>query len=109
MPKHVKVGPFTYLVTSDWQDYARLGEDPDCYGHTDHKALVITINPRLSYGSAAETLWHEVKHVACRVAGIIDGTEMKEEPWVNATASMEWAALRDNPDLVAYLLSEDGG
>lgn len=108
MPTSVRVGPFTYRVTQDWEDYARLGEDPDCYGHTDHKALVITINPRLVYASAAETLWHEVKHVVCRVIGLEDGATLKEEGWVNATACMEWAAWRDNPGLVTYLLAEDG-
>lgn len=104
MPTEITVGPFVYRVTSAWDDYTQLGEDPDCYGHTNHKSLVITINPRLAYASMAETLWHEIKHVVCRVIGFTDGNEMKEELWVNATASMEWAALRANPDLVAFLL-----
>lgn len=108
MPARIQVGPFVYQVTRDWEDYARLGEDPDCYGHTDHKALVITINPRLTYGSAAETLWHEIKHAVCRTIGVLDGAELKEESWVNATAALEWFVLRANPDLVAYLLVRDG-
>lgn len=109
MPARIQVGPFTYRVTSDWEDYARLGEHPDTYGHTDHKALTITISPRLCYGSAADTLWHEVKHAVARTVGVLDDAELKEEPWINATATMEWATLRANPDLVAYLTAEDDG
>jgi hypothetical protein len=107
MPKRIKVGALIYRVTAAWDDYGSLGEDPDCYGHTDHKSLTITLNPRLCYGSLAETLWHEIKHAVCRVIGIPDGDALKEEPWVNMTSGMEWTVLRENPELVAFLLEED--
>lgn len=58
-----------------------------------------------------DTLWHEVKHGIFFECGlsheIKDGSEgPDEEKIVCRSASMEIAVMRENPDLMAFLLDE---
>lgn len=107
LPSSVKVGPYVYRVVCDWEEYARLGSDPDLFGQTEHKSLTITLNPRLAHLSMTDTLWHEVKHAVCRSAGWRESERLDEESAVERMTALELATLRDNPDLVAFLLAED--
>jgi hypothetical protein len=106
LPASIKVGPFRYRVVCDWQEFANLGSGPDLWGECHHKVETIYLNPRLAGTALAETLWHEVKHVVYRAAGIEDDKEMTEEQAVNTASPMELAVLRENPELVRFLLDD---
>lgn len=107
MPKTIKVGPFVYSVL---QDAAKLQawerEQKGAYsGFSDHALMRIVIGPDEALCSQRETLWHEVKHCVVHLFGKYG--KMDDETYIRRTAPMELAALRENPDLVAYLLTED--
>lgn len=49
----------TYQVV--WQDVVR--EDPDCMGHADGDAKIITLKSGMTEQDAWETLVHEILHI----------------------------------------------
>jgi hypothetical protein len=108
LPTQVTVGPYVYVVSTDeaWirkQEHDRNGGVRGC---TDHQALHIAVGPDLAPGMMRQTLWHEVKHA------IVESMTMShdrrtDEDWIGRTAPGELAVLRNNPDLVAYLMAED--
>jgi hypothetical protein len=107
MPASIKVGPFVYAVI---QDAAKLQawerEKKGAYsGFSDHSLMRIVIGPDEATCSQRETLWHEVKHCVVHLFGEYGNQD--DETYIRRTAPMELAALRENPDLVAYLLAED--
>lgn len=54
-----------------------------------------------------DTLWHEVKHCVNYLAAFGGKDRLGEEETVGRTCSLELAALRDNPSLVAFLTEQD--
>jgi hypothetical protein len=107
MPARIKVGPYSYVVM---QDAAKLQawerEKKGAYsGYSDHQALEIVIGPDDALPVRRETLWHEVKHCVVNLFG--EYGKLDDETYIRRTAPMELAALRDNPDLMAFLTAED--
>lgn len=107
MPTSIRVGPFVYRVV---QDVAKLQaherKEKGAYsGYSDHSVMEIVVGPDEVACSQRETIWHEVKHCVVHLFG--EYGKMDDETYVRRTAPMELAALRDNPDLVAYLLAKD--
>lgn len=108
MPGAIKVGPFVYRVS---QDVAKLQahereKGSGFSGFTDHCNLEIVIGPDEALGSQRETLWHEVKHAVHHLYGNSNET-IDDETHIRKMAPMELAVLRENPLLVAYLLSAE--
>lgn len=106
LPTTLKVGPYVYAVSTDepWirqQEHDRNGGLRGC---TDHQALRIAIGPELAPGMQRQTLWHEVKHAVIECM-TMSHDKRNDEDWIARTAPMELAVLRDNPDLVAFLLA----
>ena len=71
-------------------------------GNFDPRYLTITVDPNQAPSQVRETLLHELLHACSQEAGM---DETQEEQTVNAQAPRLLAALRDNPDLVAWLTS----
>lgn len=107
MPSSVRVGPYVYTIS---QDVAKLQEHErkqrGAYsGYSDHSKMEIVVGPEEAACSQRETLWHEVKHCVIHLFG--EYGKQDDETYVRRTAPMELAVLRDNPELVAYLLASD--
>lgn len=105
-PTSIKIGPFVYTVSTDEaglrrQEHAAKGA---CSGATSHPKLEIHIDPNDAPGQQRDTLWHEVKHAILNISGF-DGKATEEE-FIQRTSALELAALRDNPELVAYLTDD---
>jgi hypothetical protein len=79
-------------------------------GYSDHKELEIVLDPAVSESARRETLWHEIKH--CLIpkykpsfATFKEDADFDFEEWYIALSSPgELGVLRQNPDLVAYLM-----
>lgn len=106
-PTTVKVGPYTYTVTlSD----ARIKElekenNADLYGFTAHSFLEIAVSPDMADLMVRETVLHEVLHAVLYTTGISNRfSENAEEHLVRALSPALFQMLRDNPQLVTYLV-----
>ena len=116
MPTAVRVGPVTYRVTTDPDDWVRVEHKVQTkgdYGHTLNIEATIYINPEATPDVQRVTLWHEVMHALCTaVMGSPDWRNLgkkkgdREEAVVSAFESPIVLVLRDNPDLIAYLLAD---
>lgn len=69
----------------------------------DNMTIILDSGQELSM--MQETLWHELKHICWRVAGLDDKHE-DEERAIRGTSPWEILILRDNPKLVEFLLAE---
>ena len=116
MPASIRVGAVTYRVTIDPDDWVRVEHKVQTkgdYGHTLNLEATIYINPESTPDVQRVTLWHEVMHALCTaVMGSPDWRNLgkkkgdREEAVVSAFESPIVLVLRDNPDLIAYLLAD---
>ena len=52
----------------------------------------------------ADTLLHEVLHIAALCGGVSEGAKLKEEAWVSATtAGLKQILVADNDEVMEYL------
>lgn len=106
VPATLDVGPFRYAVVVGGPAYdrhrAEHGE-PDLMGRAQHHTLEVAIRPGLAAGAEREVLVHELLHCCFNAAGQ-PMPAGPEEDAVRALAPTLLAALRANPELVAYLL-----
>lgn len=99
LPKHVKVNHLDYKIR--WMTAAEFqasGNDGEC----DHSASLISLNPDMSRQQTAETLWHEIKHAIWHAFAV--KPSRSEERVVRAHAQFEAGVMRDNPDLMRWIL-----
>jgi hypothetical protein len=112
-PKSLKIGPYTYRVTTKKADLDRQGvrDQGSNAGYSQVSSQVIAVRTTTAAGDekvgrdyAASTLLHEVLHQCLAVAGFRMDSEAEE----NVILAMETPllqTLRDNPELLAYLTS----
>lgn len=107
MPKSVKVGPYTYAVSTDEAAIRKFEHEKQSRhaGHTSHSELAIHVDPHNAAGYQRDTLWHEVLHCIVNVVNL--QPKLSEEEIICTISHMTLAVLRDNPDLVAYLTGDD--
>lgn len=108
MPTRIRVGPYVYTVSQDVATLqAHEREKSGAFsGFTDHSRMLIVIGPDEAACAQRETMWHEVKHAVHNLYKN-SGDTVDDETHIRKMAPMELAVLRDNPDLVAYLLASD--
>ena len=107
MPKTVKVGPFTYVITIDQPevDHESVEHQAKFAGFSDHMTGRIVIAEGLGADHERETLLHEIIHIAMAASGLTSRSgEHTNEDFVAGTSPFLFAALKDNPNLTAYLL-----
>lgn len=106
-PDKVKVGPHVYRIVRDRAAIDRAGQamSATLLGHCDRQALEIAVAPDLAGTVTAETVVHELLHAITDLTGLEDrlGDALEEEV-VRALSPRLLELLRDNPDLVAYLV-----
>jgi hypothetical protein len=113
-PTSVRIGTVTFKVTSDrddWMQIEHATQKKGYYGHTDPKAATIYLSPETALEQTRLTLWHEVLHALHETVmgspswqGLSEDAREAEERVVLRWEHPTLAVLRDNPDLVAYLV-----
>ena len=80
------------------------GIQPTDSGYSDHDHERIVVRADLSPAMRADTVLHEVLHVAALAGGVVDGGKQKEEYWVAAiTAGLKQMLVLDNDEVFEYL------
>lgn len=123
MPKAITVGPWTYTVTADADEIAKAADgnvpESGTWGaFSDHEWLTIGINPENASDVIRMSVLHEVLHCCLRISGAWPtqyarllaeakhedhGVDM-EEFVVSGISGVLLGVLRDNPDLMAWLM-----
>jgi hypothetical protein len=112
VPSELVIGHRTYRVVVD--DSVVQGEQPedaDWQAFSDPKQQLIAIRPGAGRDDEADSVLHEVLHQCLRASGCWPGqlrpgkTFDLEEMIVSAITGPLLRALRDNPELVTYLVA----
>jgi hypothetical protein len=114
LPSHLRIGHLTYKVTSA-EGYVQTPNKPteDLNGWSFDYSQRIEISTGGGPDNTRTTVLHEILHQCLRVTGCDPDADAKaslediEERAVTAMAGPLLATLRDNPELVDYLLSAD--
>lgn len=112
LPDTVKIGPFTYSIVVDQAAIDRCGQQSGANldGNTDANTQTITVRPEMPPEREADTVVHELLHAAIEHAGLNCRGPLEdhgaEEQVVNTLSPWLLGALRDNPQLVDYLMAQ---
>ena len=104
VPSVIILGPHTYEVRTDVESIRQLRAE-ERRGDSFADLLYLRLDTDLPRTSLAETLLHEAMHIAWHQAGVTDSDD--EERTVTALAPRLLELLRRNPEVVAYLTSND--
>lgn len=111
IPTSVEVAHISYRIDHNGQ----RARDAEVYGmcHVDRAEIVIGTS--MAPAQKRDTLLHELLHALCDVMGVSKGgsaallpTQDDEERFVHALSPLLLDMLRSNPELVDFLLAEDG-
>ena len=103
IPSSVKVGLLTYDIEVSTKD---LGEgDNELWGISDHTANRIGIHPEQTVDKSRWTLIHEIFHCCFEQSGA-QLKSKEEERIIREISPLVLLALRENPEVAAYLLGE---
>ena len=118
LPETVTIGTVTYRITQDpgeWQTIEHQTQTKGYYGHTQHTEATIYLNPNAAPTVTRLTLWHEIFHCIDETAlgdpdwralnGNPEDKAAAEETVIRMLEHPTLAVLRDNPDLVEYLVA----
>jgi hypothetical protein len=107
-PKSIKVSAFRYQVFFDRAELATAQKESEtsCLGAVNHDELRIVVDPKLPHDQQADTLLHEVEHAIFHAVGIHAKDKLTEHDVIERTNTLRLAVLRENPELVAFLMGE---
>lgn len=127
-PGRIRIGSLTYRLIADAdavraESEANAGPSGAWTAFSNHDHLVIGVNPESAPGVQKVDVIHEVLHCCLRASGVwpdsyaavvhrADGFndgQSVEEVMVSAAAGPFLGVMRDNPDLIAWLLDEPHG
>ena len=111
LPSSLILGPLTWSVRATLEDYHQASlanpEPGTVMGFTIVESLSIVLKPDMPRSLEQETLMHELLHAIYATQGatlkLAKRSEL-EEASVCALSPMLLTALRENPELVRYLL-----
>lgn len=116
-PTSLKIGPVTYTVTSDINEWTALERQENRlggYGKSAHRTAMIYLNPDTTESVLRLTLWHEVLHALFETTMgspswlmLAENDFDREEEVVRKLEAPTLTVLRDNPELASYLLASD--
>lgn len=106
LPKCLKVG-YQYYEIRKVSDADHFFKAEGNYGLVDFKKSIIYLNDDLNEVDEARTLLHEVLHIINSNAGYgwADASTWTEENFVIAGANGICQLFQDNPDFIAYFLT----
>lgn len=110
LPRFIDLGPYHYKIICDELTRLRTQEKilTAVLGHTDHDKLEIIINNNQPPSLSRETLFHESLHVVTEITGLrYSWGATKSERFIRRLSPMMLELMRRNPDVVAYLMSND--
>jgi len=113
-PKLIQLGAYRMRVRVDQArlDAHAAETGSRLAGQSNFAQQRISLSEAMAPDYARDTLLHEVLHMSLRLAGIDPDADAKagledvEERTVMAMSGVLLGVLRDNPELVAYLLAE---
>lgn len=105
LPKRIKMGPYTFKVTTDPAILEAASGDGHVAGFSTLTAELIGIGDSALHSHAykADTLLHELIHMSFAVNGYGFESQDAEEKIVLAVTTNLLHTLRENPAVVAYL------
>lgn len=102
VPRLIKVGPFYYEV----KRWKRMPADnSEAWGMCDRATNVILLSEVPGPQKQREVLLHEVLHAIYGTTGLCSKDNVPEEMVVTDMSPALLQVLRDNPDLVDYLVA----
>lgn len=114
VPVHLRIGHMSYTVTLDTNEINKHNVNDQCdyaaWSRASEQRILMRDDMPPDY--ERETLLHEVIHQCLRVSGCDPDADAKagvtdvEERAIKAMSGPLLGTLRDNPDLVAYLLDQ---
>lgn len=114
IPKSLKIGPYTYSITEDKAKMAKKQVELKAsgqFGLLDPREQCIYIDQDIHPQSKRTTLLHEALHAVCGISALRQAEDeegrVTEEQFIESVDSGIVLLLRDNPELVAYLTSDD--
>jgi len=106
-PSHIKIGMFHYTLKMVKGDFS-CGAVKKAIGCEDSETLEITIKKDMALEAEQEVVWHEVKHAVDKTFILTgEGEEFSDENWVEHSSPGELEVMRENPELVAYLVATE--
>lgn len=107
IPTTVKVGPYDWTIVPDHE----MAQVDEVWGTTLIPSHQIRLDPQAPPARLRATLLHEVLHVVMNVSGLSfrfndKEDRVNEESVVREVSTLLYQVIRDNPDLVEYLLEE---
>ena len=111
IPTRVKIGSQWFdVIERSRRDDGTLSDDT--YGYTLDKENLIVIDSDIATSRQQLTLWHELMHAARNVydTSVIpkksDNFEVWEHYFIGVWEESLLVLMRDNPELLTYLLSD---
>jgi hypothetical protein len=106
LPAKIQIGPLSFSVTDDKVEHNQaVVDDLDAtYGRIQYAQGKIVLDPDQNEGHRRYVLLHEVLHGCWHIG---DRSHKNDEKAIRALTGPLLDVLRRNPDLVAYLMSED--
>ncbi len=103
------MGPFIYRVYTNGEHVSDMLVRSGKYApaEVDHAELRIVVNPHQAIGQIRDSILHEVLHACQCMAGMRRDNSYDYEEHVHRISPPLLGVLRDNPDLVTYLLAEE--
>lgn len=102
-PKTIHVGPYAFRVVRRRTSIA----DGEKVGDTNIALARIRYSSAQSPMQERATLLHEVLHAIAHTAAINDDDELKQEEWISRIEAGLLGVLRDNHELVEWLLDSN--
>jgi hypothetical protein len=85
-------------------DTGSQGEEEEASAYTDFDHETIFVRDDLTQAMTADSVLHELLHVATLAGGVAEGQQMTEEQFVScATAGLKQILVMDNDELWEYL------
>lgn len=104
-PKTVKISPYLWSIKWSRQSVLSFHPNGDACGACDMESMSIAVDPGKHEDYARATLLHEILHACIRSSDPTLDDE-HEETVVAAMTGPLLSMLRDNPDIVEYLMDD---
>jgi len=105
-PTAVKIGPYNWKIKWGHADVLQFHPYGDAVGACDESSLIIAVTPGKAEDFGRSTLLHEILHACVQASSPVVDSE-HEEAMVAAITAPLLGVLRENPEIVDYLITED--
>lgn len=107
----MKIPTDVYIAGKWWsiEDHTEMMEDEGRMGETKAEQCRILYSTKCDAQQLRDTIWHEIKHAIFSETGLALAMKehqetTNEEDMIRRLTPVELAVMRDNPDLMKYLL-----